>query len=73
MFESLVSKIVEAFEPKIKEITEEAYKKGAEDTIRRFAFVYDTIAQIAKSDAYAEAGMMDIEEISADQFKELTQ
>lgn len=56
-------KIREALKPIIDEALEEAYKKGAEDTIRRFAFVYDTIAQIAKQDAYAEVGAIDIEEL----------
>ena len=56
-------KIREALKPIIDEALEEAYKKGAEDTIRRFAFVYDTIAQTAKRDAYAEVGAIDIEEL----------
>ena len=52
--------------PIIKEATEEAYKQGAEDTIRRFAFVYDVVRQTAKADAYADAGAIDIEEITDD-------
>jgi len=63
MFEELLRKYMQ---PIIKDAQEEAYKKGAEDTIRRFAFVYDTIAQKAKEDAWTEAGAIDIEEITDD-------
>ena len=49
--------------PIIKEATEEAYKQGAEDVIRRFAFVYDEVRNIAREDARAEAGEILIEEI----------
>ncbi len=51
-------------QPIIKDAMEEAYKQGAEDTIRRFAFVYDVVRQTAKTDAYADAGAIDIEEIN---------
>ena len=60
MFEAILRKYMQ---PIIKETQEEAYKQGAEDTIRRFAFVYDTIGQKAKEDAYAEAGAIPIEEL----------
>jgi len=60
MFEKILKKYMQ---PIIKEAAEEAYKKGAEDTIRRFAFVYDTIGQKAREDAYAEAGAIPIEEL----------
>ena len=67
MFEAILRKYMQ---PIIKETQEEAYKKGAEDTIRRFAFVYDAIGQKAKEEAYAEAGAIPIEEI-ADEFNVL--
>jgi len=60
MIETILKKYMQ---PIIKEATEEAYKQGAEDTIRRFAFVYDTIGQKAKEDVYAEAGAIPIEEL----------
>jgi hypothetical protein len=60
MIESILKKYMQ---PIIKEATEEAYKKGAEDTIRRFAFVYDEVRNIAREDARAEAGEIPIEEI----------
>jgi len=60
MFEKVLRKYMQ---PIIKEATEEAYKKGAEDTIRRFAFVYETIGQKAKEDAYAEVGAIPIEDL----------
>lgn len=50
-------------QPIIKDAQEEAYKQGAEDVIRRFAFVYDEVRNIAREDARAEAGEIPIEEI----------
>ena len=67
MFQEILRKYMQ---PIIKEAQEEAYKQGAEDTIRRFAFVYDTIGQKAKEDAWAEAGAIQIEEIE-DEFNVL--
>lgn len=63
MFQEILRKYMQ---PIIKEAQQEAYKQGAEDTIRRFAFVYDTIGQKAKEDAWAEAGAIPIEEIADD-------
>ena len=60
MFEAILRKYMQ---PIIKETQEEAYKKGAEDVIRRFAFVYDEVRNIAREDARAEAGEILIEEI----------
>ena len=60
MFETILRKYMQ---PIIKEAQTEAYKQGAEDTIRRFAFVYDTIGQKAKEDAWADAGAIPIDEI----------
>lgn len=65
MFEKVLKKYMQ---PIIKEATEEAYKQGAEDVIRRFAFVYETVAQTAKVDAYAESGAVNIEEITPEEF-----
>ena len=65
MFETILRKYMQ---PIIKDAQEEAYKKGAEDVIRRFAFVYETVAQTAKADAYAEAGAVNIEEITPEEF-----
>lgn len=62
-------------EPRMKKVAEEAYKQGAEDVIRRFAFVYDTVATKAKEDAYAEVGAIDLdnldEELSMKIFEEI--
>ena len=60
MFEEILRKYMQ---PIIKETQEEAYKQGAEDVIRRFAFVYDEVRNIAREDARAEAGEIPIEEI----------
>ena len=60
MFEAILRKYMK---PIIKETQEEAYKQGAEDVIRRFAFVYDEVRNIAREDARAEAGEIPIEEI----------
>ena len=60
MFEAILRKYMQ---PIIKDAQEEAYKQGAEDVIRRFAFVYDEVRNIAREDARAEAGEIPIEEI----------
>lgn len=60
MFEGIIRKYMQ---PIIKETQEEAYKQGAEDVIRRFAFVYDEVRRLAKEDAYAEAGAIPIDEL----------
>lgn len=60
MFQELLRKYMQ---PIIKDAQEEAYKQGAEDVIRRFAFVYDEVRNIAREDAMAEAGEIPIEEI----------
>ena len=56
-------------EPKIKEAYDEGYKVGTDDVIRRLAYVYDAVRQTAKIDAYAEAGAMDIDEVTKEQFE----
>ena len=60
MFEGILRKYMQ---PIIKDAQEEAYKQGAEDVIRRFAFVYDEVRNLAREDAMAEAGEIPIEEI----------
>ena len=67
MFETILRKYMQ---PIIKDAQEEAYKQGAEDTIRRFAFVYDEVRNLAREDAMAEAGAINIEEM-ADEFNVL--
>ena len=64
MFQEILRKYMQ---PIIKDAQEEAYKQGAEDTIRRFAFVYDEVRNLAREDAMAEAGEINIDEI-ADEF-----
>lgn len=63
MVEGIIRKYMQ---PIIKETQEEAYKQGAEDVIRRFAFVYDEVRNLAREDAMAEAGAINIEEIADD-------
>lgn len=67
MFEAILRKYMQ---PIIKDAQEEAYKQGAEDVIRRFAFVYDEVRNLAREDAMSEAGAINIEEI-ADEFNVL--
>ena len=64
MFEELLRKHMQP-------IIEDAYKQGAEDTIRRFAFVYDVVRQNAIEDVYAEEGAIDVEEISREEFDDM--
>lgn len=63
MFEAILRKYMQ---PIIKDAQEEAYKQGAEDVIRRFAFVYDEVRNLAREDAMAEAGAINIEELKDD-------
>lgn len=63
MFQEILRKYMQ---PIIKDAQEEAYKQGAEDVIRRFAFVYDEVRNLAREDAMAEAGEIPIEEIADD-------
>lgn len=67
MFQEILRKYMQ---PIIKDAQEEAYKQGAEDVIRRFSFVYDEVRNLAREDAMAEAGAINIEEI-ADEFNVL--
>ena len=67
MFEGILRKYMQ---PIIKDAQEEAYKQGAEDVLRRFGFVYEEVRRIAREDAMAEAGAINIEEI-ADEFNVL--
>ena len=67
----LADMIWKQIEPKFEESIEKAYVKGGEDMIRRFAFVYDAVAKTAKEDAYAQAGAIEIPEISKDEFDKL--
>lgn len=74
-------------EGKIIAACEEGYKRGelygyvdgredggqsaTDDLIRRLTFLYDAVRQIAKEEAYAEAGAIPINEISEEEFKRL--
>ena len=55
--------MAKAMKPIIAEVAEESYKRGAEDILRRFAFVYDAVRQTAKADALAEIAGIDIPEL----------
>ena len=52
--------------PILEEAIVEAYKQGSEDTIRRFGFVYDAVAETARADMAAKRGEIDIEELSGE-------
>ena len=65
--------IRKALKPIMAEVAEEAYKQGAEDVIRRFAFVYDAVGEMAKRDVYADIGAIDTEELSPEVFDEITE
>lgn len=64
MMEKLAELIWKILEPRLEDVIQKAYAKGAEDIIRRFAFVYDAVGEMAKQEAYAEAGAIPIEEIN---------
>lgn len=73
--EKLAELIWKILEPRMEEVITKAYRQGGEDIIRRFAFVYDKVAETAKADAYADAGAIDFdeldEELSQTVFEEL--
>ena len=74
-------------EPKIIKACEEGYKRGeltwyssgvadgysecAEDITRRMGQIYEIISQKAREDVYTEAGAIDIEEISKEEFDQI--
>ena len=82
--EKITESVWNKLEPKIINACEEGYTRGriygyveghedgtlsaTDDVIRRMTYVYDFIAAKAKEDAYAEAGAIDIEEISKEHF-----
>ena len=63
MMDKLAELIWKILEPRLEDVIQTAYVKGGEDVIRRFAFVYEKVADTAKADAYAEAGAISIEEL----------
>lgn len=73
MFETIVSKIIEAFEPKVKEWVREAhkegYKEGYEDASRRMLFAFNTGWKNGYVEAYVDSGAIEIPEVD----KELEQ
>ena len=84
MLDKIVDLIWERLEPRIERACAEGYKKGeihgyvagkedgyvesADDIIRRMTTVYDVVRHNAQIDAYADAGAIDIKDISAEEF-----
>lgn len=56
-----------------KEACEDAYKRGAKDMVRELAFVFDIVRNKAREEGLADAGAIDIEELTKDEFDELSQ
>lgn len=50
----------------ISEAYEEGYKKGADDVVRRMAFVYDICRNKGREDGMCDVGAIDIENIEDD-------
>lgn len=75
MTETILKKIVELLEPKIKEWLQEAfdvgYKIGEEDGQRRMYDLYLRGYASGAVDAYDKLGAIPIEEISAEEFQKL--
>lgn len=68
MIQEQIKKIIQ---PMLEEAIVEAYKQGSEDTIRRFAFVYDVVAQTARADEEARRGEISIEDINDAVYEEI--
>ena len=75
MIKSLIQKLLELFEPRIKEWLQEAfdvgYKVGEEDASRRMYDLYLRGYASGAVDAYDKLGAIGIEEISAEEFTKL--
>ena len=74
MFETIVSKITAAFEPKVNEWVREAhkegYKEGYDDASRRMLFAFDTGWKNGYAEGYVDAGAIDISEAGEELEKE---
>lgn len=75
MTESIIKKILDLIEPKVKEWLQEAfdvgYKVGSEDASRRMYDLYVRGYSSGAVDAYDKIGAIPIEEISAEEFVEM--
>lgn len=75
MIETLLKKLADMIEPKIKEWLQRAfdvgYKVGEEDATRRMYDLYLRGYAAGAVDAYDKLGAIGIEEISAEEFKHL--
>lgn len=76
MTDSIIKKIIEKLEPKIKEWLQEAfnvgYKVGEEDATRRMYDLYLRGYNTGAIDAYAKLGAINPEEITAEEYEHLT-
>lgn len=74
MFEVIIEKIAEAFEPKVKEWVREAhkegYKEGYDDSSRRMLFAYETGFLKGYENAYIDSGACEIPEADEQTLKE---
>lgn len=61
-----------AIAPIIEEAYAEGYKKGAEDIVHRMAYIYDYCREQGRIDGMTDAGAIDIEEITTEQFEEVS-
>lgn len=60
--------IKKILKPIIAEAYAEGYKQGADDIAHRMAYIYDVCRERGKADGYAEAGAIDIEEITKEEW-----
>lgn len=66
MIEKVIEKALDSLEERIKPMISEAYRNGYEDATsdvcRRLEEIYSFAFEIAKTDALAEAGMIELDD-----------
>lgn len=67
----LEQKIKDIIKPIIEEAYAEGYKKCLTDIVERCDFIYGVIAEQARQDINDAYGILDIPEISAEEFEEV--
>ena len=68
MFENLAKSVLGTM---ITEAYEEGYKRGAEDIIRRMSFVYEIARRKGREEGFVDAGAIDIEEITKEEWEDI--
>ena len=66
MMEKLAELIWKILEPRMEEVIEEAYEKGASDIVTKLAFVFDVVRDKAREEGLADTGAIDIDDLDVE-------